>query len=60
MVQEGPSVRRQNQKWRKEPDELLKTSHLKIDTMPDPDEFMKNKDLILEMGRFPLPIIYHA
>jgi hypothetical protein len=31
----------------KEPDELLKISHLKSDTMPDPDEYMKHKDLTL-------------
>ena len=35
-----------NEKCVKEPDELLKTSHLKNDRMPDPDEFMIQKDLI--------------
>ncbi len=60
MVPETASIRRQNEKWMKEPDELLKTSHLKRDTMPDADEFMKNKDLSFEMDRFPLSITYHA
>ena len=36
----------------KEPDELLKTSHLKNDTMPDADEFIIPKDLISVEGRF--------
>ena len=43
----------ENRKWRKEPDELMKTSHLKNATMPDPDECMKSQDLSLATALFP-------
>jgi hypothetical protein len=38
----------------KEPDELMKTSHLKSDTMPDPDELLIQNDLIAARQCFPI------